>query len=183
MVDPINFTKFDRSERELQEAILFCVLVTGKNAITTAKALDRLLNTKLMPFDFLGRFSEPRLRVMLKTAGIGCYNNKAKSIYELVHAGFNLRTCSVDDLENIHGIGRKTSRYFVLHTRPNVNLAVLDVHILRHLAECGYKVPPTTPSSKSKYEELEKIFLELAKKAGKSPCDYDLELWNKRRAS
>jgi thermostable 8-oxoguanine DNA glycosylase len=55
---------------------------------------------------------------------------------------------------------------------------VLDVHILKYLRSQGFEAPKQTPSGK-KYLELEKNFLELAKKNNMTPADFDLMLWTK----
>jgi thermostable 8-oxoguanine DNA glycosylase len=90
----------------------------------------------------------------------------------------NLRTCTVDDLETIRGIGMKTSRLFVLHTRKDSMCIPLDVHILHYLRDNGYDVPKATPGSKKKYRIIEKLCVQLARKAGKSCADWDLDIWN-----
>lgn len=90
----------------------------------------------------------------------------------------NLKSCSVDDLENIYGIGPKTARCFLIHSRPNMRFAGLDTHILKYLRGLGYEVPKTTPTGK-KYKEIEQIFLNLVDKSGKSVAEFDLEIWRK----
>lgn len=187
MVDPVNFTNFNRTEVELEEVALFSVLVAGKNALSTARSLETLLASahwklgiygRFCPFHALRQFSMEELPQMLIDSGIGCYNSKSKSVYELVRSNLDLRTCSVADLEKIHGIGPKTARMFVLHTRPNSDVAALDVHILHYMSDNGVDVPRSTPTGK-RYRELEKKFLEMAKKAKKSVADFDLEIWRK----
>ena len=193
MVDPIYLTNYTRSDVELEEVLLFSVLVAGKNAITTSKRLDvflkkvhEKLNIKTFcPFCILRQFSENEIASLLKESGIGCYNSKAKSIYQIVNVDLDLRKCTVDDLEKIYGIGCKTSRMFKLHTVPDVNFAVLDVHILRYMADLGIDVPKTTPTGK-KYKELEIKFLELVKKSDKTAAELDLFIWREysgRKAS
>ncbi len=194
MVDPVNFTKFDRTDYELEECLLFGLLVAGKNALTTSRLLDKFISDfnygNDMPFEIFRRFNlndTPRLSVALKDYGFGCYNNKAKGIHQLVRADLNLRTCSVNDLEKIHGIGMKTSRLFVLHTREDAQCIPLDVHILHYLKDLGYDVPRATPSKK-KYLTIEKICIELANRSKKSCSAWDLDVWrfysgNKRKAS
>lgn len=181
MVDPINFTNYNRNTNELQETILFSLLVAGKNALTTAKQLDNFLEDHKQigkcPFDRFYIYPITVLPQSLKKYGFGCYNTKAKGIYDLVRAGLDLRTCSVEDLEKIHSIGMKTSRLFVLHTRENAENIPLDVHILHYLADLGYSVPRVTPSSKKKYLEIEKLCIQLAKKAGKTCAEWDLNTW------
>jgi thermostable 8-oxoguanine DNA glycosylase len=189
MVDPINFTNFNRTDVELEETALFSVLVAGKNALVTAKSLENLLVTahkqvefkERQPFNCMKQFKRSKLADLLHEHGIGCYTSKSRSVDELVNSELDLRNCSVEDLEEIYGIGSKTARMFVMHTRPNQEYAALDVHILKYLRDCGYDVPGNTPGSKNKYKELEVIFLELAKKHGKTPADFDLDLWREYR--
>lgn len=187
MVDPVNFTNFNRTVVELEEVALFSVLVAGKNALNTAKSLEIFLASahwklgiynRFCPFHAVRQFSLEELPQMLKDSGIGCYTSKSKSIHQLVHSGLDLISCTVDDLEKIHGIGPKTARMFVLHTRPDVNVAVLDVHILRYMADNGIDVPASTPSGR-RYKKLETIFLGLAQKAKKTVAEFDLEIWRK----
>lgn len=185
MVDPVNFTNYNRTDVELEETILFGVCVAGKNAITTARALDRFLSRahlvyfmkNFLPFQCLRNYEKEEIAEMLLASGIGCYNIKGESIHKLVNSGINLRTCTEDDLDDIYGIGLKTATLFLMHTREGYRAACLDVHILKHLKKLGYDVPKTTPGSRKKYKEIQKIFLELADKSGLSPADYDLALW------
>ena len=81
-----------------------------------------------------------------------------------------------EELEEIHGIGPKTSRFFIMWTRPGANYAALDTHILKWLALRGHKVPKSTPSGK-KYKEIEKIFLREAAELGMSPQELDTIIW------
>jgi hypothetical protein len=187
MVDPIHFTKFDRTVVELEEMALFSLLVAGKNALTTAKGLDRFLQRshigldEFQPFVSLRPFTQNNIETMLSASGIGCYKSKSIGVHQLVHSGIDLRTCSADDLEKIHGIGLKTSRMFILHSRRNAEVACLDVHILRYMADRKYDVPKTTPSSKKKYLEIQDRFLTLARGSGLSVAEFDLQIWNNYR--
>lgn len=188
MVDPINFTNYNRNDNELQEAIIFGLLVAGKTALTTSRMLDALLrdfnHIGDTPFEILSHFeleTAPRLSVVLKDYGFGCYNMKAKGLYELVRSGLNLKTCTIDDLEKIRGIGMKTSRLFILHTRENAQCIPLDVHILHYLRDNGYEVPKVTPNNKKKYLIIERICTQLARKEMKSCADWDLDIWNMYR--
>lgn len=187
MVDPIHFTKFDRTVVELEEMVLFSLLVAGKNALTTARGLDRFLQRshigldEFQPFASLRSFTQNYIEAMLYSSGIGCYKSKAKGVCQLVHSGLNLCACTADDLEIIHGIGLKTSRMFILHSRRNAEVACLDVHILRYMADRKYDVPKTTPSSKKKYLEIQDKFLTLARGSGLSVAEFDLQIWNNYR--
>jgi hypothetical protein len=197
LVDPLHFTNYHRSMPQLQATLLFSALVAGKAALPTARALTRLLDNAfekrrtlyesiqhrgyVYPFPLLRPFNVPQLATMLREAGIGCYNRKCVTVHEIVRCGLNIKKCTLQELEQIHGIGPKTSRFFVLHSRPNQRLAVLDVHILEWLRDMGYDAPTHTPSSARRYAELERIFLRYADKADMSPADLDLRIWRQYR--
>lgn len=198
-VDPFNITKYDRTDAELEELLFFCVVVPGHNAKTTSASLDKFLagkrafefvrritggspfkseNESLVAYAFRSAWSWRRLMKSLEAAGIGCRTRVSRSLWELSFSGLDLRTCSVGDLEKIHGVGRKTSRFFTVHSRKEPgDVAILDVHILHYLDSMGHKVPKHTPTSKKQYEAIEKIFVEYAKKSGKTLAEFDLELW------
>jgi len=199
MIDPKNITNYNLTTPELEKHILFWVAAAGKNGHTAAKSLNILLKTiegllelDLSPFQSIKELEMlldmdpyepkeyPTLPGLLKQSGIGCYNHKAETMAQLAFSGLNLHTCSAEDLEKIYGIGMKTSRCFILHSRKNARYAGLDTHILKHLREAGVEnVPKATPSSKKLYLTLEKEFLSLADKAGMSPAEYDIMIWRR----
>jgi len=206
-------TRYDLNHTQLEEVILFCVCVAGKNATTTAKCLEEFFwlmdefwevehtpyhnplkpVTQGDPFGYIDCFNEYLppdstykvsdfnvLSALIRQAGLGCYNQRARSFVALAKSGLDLKTCTIEDLEKIPGIGPKTSRFFVLHTRRDVEVASLDTHILKYMRDRGYDVPKTTPTGK-KYLKIEKEFLQLAKKSGKTMAQFDLDIWNKER--
>lgn len=181
---------------ELEEHLLFWVCAAGKNGVTSAKCLDWFLEhasiadgqlpeeDKRSPFakikDLDTNLPKNNLMSTMMVSGIGCYNAKSKTFRELAKSDINLKTCTVDDLESISGIGPKTARCFLIHSRPNQKLAGLDVHILRFLADKGYDVPKNTPSGK-RYKKIEQFFIKEAELSGKSVADFDLEIWKEYR--
>jgi len=177
-VDPDQITLYNCPTPELQLRILFWVCAAGKNGNTAARCLERLLSKwkhlGRTPFAIIRKV--PNLSEEMKAAGIGCYTNKAVTFIQLAESAIDLNQCTVDDLEAIKGIGPKTARCFLIHSRRNQRLAGLDTHILKFLREKGVDAPVSTPSGK-KYVELEQHFLRLADKAGKSVADFDLEIW------
>ena len=180
MIDPDKVTIFNRSKPELQEFLLFCVCAAGKNAKGAARGLQRFLDRKsdIQPFDKVRRFrSIPTLAKVLKKCGIGCYNNKARTFCELACSKMDLRTCSVGRLEEIYGIGPKTARFYLMHSRRNQRLACLDTHVLRWLSDQGYEeIPKTTPTG-SRYRKIESLFLSIADRHQVKPEYLDLEIW------
>jgi thermostable 8-oxoguanine DNA glycosylase len=189
MIDPINLTKYNRSVPELEEVALFCVLVAGKGALPTARALDRLLKNldtlptvkQKTPFQLVRDYPYNNLGSVLQASGIGGWRRKTVAILDLATTDLDLRTCTVEDLENIYCIGPKTARFFLLHTRPNQRIAALDTHLMKHLRSLGHDVPNNTPSSKRVYARLEQVVLDLIDQSGMTPADWDLMIWNQYR--
>lgn len=185
MIDPTTITKYDRTDAELQELLLFTVAVAGKTAKTIAQKLDGFLKLDRSdgsPFEKIRRMADSYcLGTNLQEVRMGRYSVLGPCYRALATSGINLRTCSLEELETFPGIGPKTSRFFVLHSRPKQRIAVLDTHLLSYLGELGYDVPKTTPSGK-KYFEIERIFIEHADFLNRDIAELDLFVWNQRSA-
>jgi hypothetical protein len=188
MVDPTKITNYSLSQSELEEVILFWVCAAGKNGVTAARCLNSLLCSWIdklpnnsSPFQIIRFiFLNSDLAQEMKYHGIGCYNNKAKTFISLVNQSLDLKNCSIEDLESISGIGPKTARCFLIHSRENQQYAGLDTHVLKFLRDKGHVVPKSTPTGK-KYYDLEKIFLQYVEDSGMSVADFDLMIWNDYR--
>jgi thermostable 8-oxoguanine DNA glycosylase len=179
LIDPTDVTKFDRTDGELQLFFLFCQTVAGKTAKVQAKFLNAFLQRGNgdTPFEVIQDMVDRGVLLEeLKTSSLGQYNRLAAGFEQSL--ALDLSNATLAEIMNIKGIGNKTARFFLLHSRANQNIAVLDVHILKYLRSQGYEAPKQTPSGK-KYLELEKNFLELAKKNKMTPADFDLMLWTK----
>jgi thermostable 8-oxoguanine DNA glycosylase len=169
MVDPSNIVRYDQTDAELEELLIFCICVAGKKASTIAPRVHKLIHGHKLG---VGCF----LKYQLKTLGIGCHTVKARTIQDAFRAGLDLRECSVSDLEAIYGIGPKTARAFIMWSRPNVQHACLDTHILKWLRDQGVEgVPKSTPTGK-KYLTLEQTYLKMVPE-GKTAAEFDLEIW------
>lgn len=183
LVDPDNITNFKCSDEELQLLLLFWISAAGKKASTSAKNLEKLMKLgqekfkTTEPFEIIKKFGNS-LPEVLKSIGFGCFNNKSKSMLDLAYSDIDLKKCDVVDLEKIIGIGPKTARCFLIHSREGCRFAGLDTHVLKYMKEQGINVPKSTPSGK-KYIELEQKFLELVDRSGKTIADFDLEIWKK----
>jgi len=189
MVDPDNVTIYDRDDRDLEEFLLFSIAVAGKTAKTVAPIVDRFVkeitNDGLYPILASIRGCEcmgTDIAEMLKDHGLGCHTHKAKSFVDVARKDLDLRRCSVADLENCFGIGPKTARFFIMHSRKDAPpLAALDTHILKFLVEQGVEdVPKTTPSAGPTYIRLEQAFLDHVP-YDMSPAEFDLEVWKRYR--
>lgn len=181
MIDVSNITNYNASKNQLQEAILFWILAAGKSGKMSAICLDKLITIlyhkygNLSPFKLISENGISTLSGLMKECGIGCYNIKSKTIWELVNSNIDLKNCSCDDLEKIKGIGCKTSRGFIVHTRKNTEYAVVDRHLLKYLNQLGYDVPINTPSKKE-YKQIEILFLSLIP-VHFTVSEYDLLIW------
>lgn len=191
MIDPDNITNFNRTDSELEEFLLFTICVAGKKAHEQARKLEEFL--WLGPH---GRSPFRRLRWMntsacfpggiegaLRKVRMGQYARIGGVFACLARKTVNPRTVTLEELESIPGIGSKTSRFFLVHSRPDQRLAVLDRHILRHLREAGVdRVPDNTPRTQKDYRRLEEEFLRLADAQGCPVHQLDLQLWKERRS-
>lgn len=182
MIDPSNITNYGLDTRGLQEVILWWILAAGKNGVTAARCLDSFLSSwgppDSLPFEIVKNVDRVScLPAEMKKHGIGCYNNKARSWRHLANSGIDLKTCSLEDLEAVPGIGPKTSRCFLIHSRKNQSYAGLDTHLLKFLRLIGYDAPKSTPSKK-KYVYFEKEFLKAVERSGRTVAQVDLVIWN-----
>jgi len=191
MIDPTKITNYRLNQAKTEEVILFWVCAAGKNGVTAAKCLDGLLSTwrerastikpKPSPFDIIRYISQVGdLADEMKKHGIGCYNAKSKTFLCLVSKCMDLKKCTVEDLESVSGIGPKTARCFLIHSRPNQQYAGLDTHVLKFLRDKGHEVPKSTPTGK-KYRDLETVFLKYVAESGMTVADFDLMIWNDYR--
>jgi thermostable 8-oxoguanine DNA glycosylase len=185
MINPEQVFLYDASTVQLEEFLLFSICVAGKTARTQAKALHEFLNHGLentSPFERIRTLiSLGVLRESLEKSKLGQYTKLEKAYTQLVESNLDLRTCSASDLEAIHGVGFKTSRFFLMYTRPNYECAVLDTHILKYMRDTmGLPhVPKTTPGNYATYNHYEKMFIEHAKHLGRNIAELDLEIWTR----
>lgn len=166
------------SDTELQLRLLSACIVAGKSAKFTEGAMQRL-GLSDHPFNTLrDRIGRNELDTWLRAARTGNYTKLARCFREIVaHTTDYYRTCTAEQLEQIHGIGPKTARFFIIWTRPDAIHAALDVHVLRWLKAQGHKnVPRSTPSGK-RYAQLEKTFIAEAQHRGLTPRQLDEQIW------
>jgi thermostable 8-oxoguanine DNA glycosylase len=181
MIDPVNITNYNQTKEQLEESILFWVCAAGKKATTAAKSLSNLLNkwsNGSSPFETIRKIiKKTNLSDEMRKHGIGCYSAKAKTFVYIVNSKIDLAKCTLEELESIPGIGPKTARCFLIHSRKNQSYAGLDTHVLKFLNDLGYQVPKSTPTKK-KYLQLENEFIKICKRSGLSIAELDLKIWN-----
>jgi endonuclease III len=178
-VTPERITDFHRTDSELQSFLIFAVAVAGKNADSVAPKVNRMLKDwKTEPFTFLRTYRRD-IDTIMREYRMGPYDQRMIPAMNGI-IDLDLHTCTIADLEAIKGIGPKTSRFFMLHSRPDQELIVLDIHILRYLKRrFRMKVPKSTPSGK-RYLAIEAEAIRKIKKHmpnWKSFAEFDLNAW------
>ena len=185
MIDAANITNYNLTDAELETALMFWVFAAGKNGTRAAQITNQLrsfwdtMSKDISTFHWLMHYDLEDTTELLKQYKTGCHNIKARTLWQLCREGLNLRTCTAEDLEKIYGIGMKTSRCFIMHSREDAQVAGFDTHMLKYLKSLGYDVPKNTPNSKKLYLQLEKEVLKLADIAGLSAAAFDLKIWNR----
>ena len=190
MIDPYNITNYNRTQNELEEFLLFCIVVAGKTAYIQAQKLNEFLssvNTRLMmpeninPFQTLKSADQHGILFEeIKKAKLGQYKKINSGFKYIVEKEYNLNRMTPDILEKIPGVGMKTSRFFLLHSDIfyKDKIAVLDTHILKFIKEnIDERAPKSTPVIPLTYRYLEDLFLKWCGNMNKDTSEFDLETW------
>jgi hypothetical protein len=181
MIDPLNITAFNRSDTELEEVLLNMISFAGKNARQQAIKMELFLeSTNDSPFVLIRTwYADESLLRRLIDSRIGKYGLLFKAFTALATSGIDLRNCTVEELITFPGIGLKTARFFILHTRPNQSYVVIDTHVLKEMRALGMTELRTTPTGKH-YLELEQKYLHYLEGEGiTNLAEHDLTTWKK----
>ncbi len=82
-------------------------------------------------------------------------------------------------VQHVKGIGWKEASHF-LRNIGYTNLAILDRHIVRQLADFHLLAVPRIPRGRREYEQMEALFCDFAAALRISPAHLDLFLWYTR---
>ena len=166
-----------KSEDDWFSELCFCILTANAKQKTGA-----IIQSQINSEGFR-TLSQETLANLIKLNKHRFHNNKAKYIIkarDFVNIKSIIKDMTENDarkwiVENIKGIGMKEASHFLRNTGGQ-NLAILDRHILRLLAEHEIIVCPKTLNSQT-YEEIELKFKELASTLRMSLAKLDLFLW------
>ena len=181
LIDPKDITNYNRTDVELESFWIFCILVAGKNSDTTSRLVTKLLKNRgdKTPFEFIRSLKLTELRNYLIAHKTGQYDRIRKALF--FSAKLDLRTCTRDDLMDIYGVGPKTARFFLLHTREFCDEVVLDTHILNWMrVKCDIKdAPKNTPQAPEKYAKYAGLckYLMETHYPGLTLAQADLMIW------
>ena len=193
MINPAEVTNYNRTQSELQEFLLFCINVAGKKSSVEAPKLEVFLQrakditakhrkSELMkdasPFDSIRALIKMgRLEEIMHWAKLSPYKQRYNSYVDVVKIR-DLQKVTLNRLLKVTGIGLKTARFFLSHSREDFDEPMLDTHILHFLRDQGYaNAPKSTPSNENVYHYFANIFKDIARQLGKSVTDLDLEIW------
>ncbi len=177
---------FNRNQYELEEFLIICAFVAGKNSKMQYQKVEMLfdiIGNDITPFESLRNMTHYEIMSLLVHIKSGQYARLCRCLFELSRSCLDLKTCSTEDLESIHGIGMKTSRFFITYSRENSQYAILDTHILAWLRNFDLTVPKATPNNKKQYLMLERMFLEKCAEKSLKPHELDIQLWLERQKS
>jgi thermostable 8-oxoguanine DNA glycosylase len=190
MINPYSITNYNRTVPELEEFILFCIVVAGKTAYIQARKLDEFLlsvKARLMmpeqvsPFQIIKSAEQHGILFEeIKKAKLGQYKKINSAFKYISEKQYNLIRMTPKILEEIPGVGMKTSRFFLLHSDIfyKDKIAILDTHILKFIKEnIDERAPKSTPVIPITYKYWEDIFLHWCETNNKNVADFDLEVW------
>ena len=190
MINPYQITNYDRNSSELEEFLLFCIVVAGKTAYIQAQKLEDFLvsvNKRLMMPENINPFQTIKsaeqhgiLFEEIKKAKLGQYKKINSAFKYISEREFNLSRMTPKILEEIPGVGMKTSRFFLLHSDITFkdNIAILDTHILKFIREnIDNHAPKSTPTNSNTYKYWEDKFLLWCTENKKNTAEFDLEVW------
>jgi len=171
----------DKDSKEWFSELCFCILTANSSAEMGIKIQNTL------KFDGFAKLNEKELAGKLKELGYRFYNVRARYIVEArkyvnvkeIITSFKEPWESREWLvENVRGLGYKEASHFLRNT-GFLDFAILDRHILRIMEKVGIvRVPKTQKNiSRKTYLEIEKKFIEIAKRLEMKPGELDLYLW------
>ena len=186
MINPAEVTNYNRTQYELEEFILFCINVAGKKSSIEAPKLEvfieraKDITKETTPFNCIRKLIKlGRLNEIMHWAKLSPYTQRFNSYVSVVTIN-DLQTVTLNRLLQVPGVGLKTARFFLSHSREDFDEPMLDTHILRFLRDQGYKdAPKSTPSNVGIYNYYANVFKMFARILGKSVTDLDLEIWKK----
>ena len=190
MIDPYKITNYNRNQYELEEFLLFCIVVAGKTAYIQAQKLNDFLvsvNTRLCMPEYINPFQSLKsaeqhgiLMEEIQKAKLGQYKKIYAGFKYISEHNLDLRKTTTEQLELVPGVGMKSSRFFLLHSDETYkdNIAILDTHILKFIKEnIDNRAPRSTPTIRVTYKYWEDVFLYWCELNNKSVADFDLEVW------
>lgn len=167
------------SAAELEYHLITAMLLAGKSATFVEGVNGRLYGKRTVTaFEWFRKARKKGgIEAALRKARSGNYTKLANGIDQVIDAGLDLEKCGPAELQQIHGIGPKTARFFIIWTRPGADFAALDTHVLKWLRFIGHGAPASTPGG-AEYLKWQAVFLSEAKARKMSARELDSAIWD-----
>jgi thermostable 8-oxoguanine DNA glycosylase len=183
MIEPTKITNHDRTYDELIEFLTFCICVAGKNSDAVAKKINALTKERDFlycmynyPLEENGLWEYTMLDLLFKHR-VGQYKRIMRALRQV--AQLDLQNCTLEELMQVKGIGPKTACFFILHSRPNQELVVIDTHILKWYSKTSKKAFKRPPSKWTDYVALAKAIVRAIRRRfpNMTLAEADLNIW------
>ncbi|MEM7815175.1 MAG: DNA lyase [Candidatus Aenigmatarchaeota archaeon] len=167
--------------------LLFCLCTPQSKAPVCRAAINKLKESGLLEAagdkDILGHLAGVRFPKN-KARYIAAAQAKFSEIFGKIQA-MHARPPELRDwlVQNVEGYGYKEASHFLRNIGLGEELAILDVHIMRELAENGLtneeegEKGGLTPR---RYLDVEKKFVKAARGLGLKPAELDIAIWLSR---
>jgi N-glycosylase/DNA lyase len=177
----------DTSDEEVFGELAFCLLTPQSSAKVCWDAVLKMKDANVLltgnakevePFLKQVRFGDSKARYIVEARKTFAGNGKLqlKSRIKSFYNPFELREWLA---ENVKGLGYKEASHFMRNIGLGEELAILDRHILRNLAEL--RIIPEVPATitKKRYLEMEEKLRSFSKNVGIPMGELDLLFWSK----
>lgn len=190
---------YDADENTRQRMLLLGLFVAGKNAGVQETKLDQFLRiiarhspaSQFSHFARLVRYQSAQgnegLLTALQQVKAGQYTRLLSALQAVIDLTLHgdigwWDTISREELCKIPGMGMKTASFYLQFTRRGQRIACLDTHILAYMRDhsLAKNVPASTPTTRSRYLELEEAFLQHCEACQRVPAELDFEIWLNR---
>lgn len=177
----------DSDERIFAE-LTFCICTPQSKAVTAWNAITALMKNGLLYrgsieqiASFLNpvRFGKTKAKYIVEARKKFTVDNKLQ-IKEFVHSFIDSIELREWLAENIKGIGMKEASHFIRNIGLSDNqLAILDIHILKNLEECGVIEKEPKSLTKREYLKIEERMKFFSKQINISMDELDMLFWSK----
>jgi N-glycosylase/DNA lyase len=177
----------DSDERIFAE-LAFCICTPQSKAVTAWNAITALMKNGLLYrgsieqiASFLNpvRFGGNKAKYIVEARKKFTVDNKLQ-IKEFVHSFIDSIELREWLAENIKGIGMKEASHFIRNIGLSDNqLAILDIHILKNLEECGVIEKEPKSLTKREYLKIEERMKFFSKQINISMDELDMLFWSK----
>ena len=192
-------TPICNDERALWDELIFCLLSSQVSYETALSASQIISDKKMLPCDYREndfieyekeiylllskpmidgiKYRFPVLRAKQITNTAKKISSHFDSISDFFVNGEDVYEARKKMIYLVEGFGPKTTSMYFRNIGYSSELAILDSHVMKYMKMIGLADYETTPQSLSKYECLEKVFVDYSVSLGFSTLCVDYAAW------